>query len=168
MSLPLLKAYLKTILNLSRKAEGSRKITEYAPREFFNTIKMESEFNELAGDSYDVVRHFFQKMHEQLMPIKQDESSVFTKLIIQNQNCANYLNNIDIQNLNNTVNNYASRNRTIIANLFYYMERSITKCSKCQYNTSNFNVQMSIIFSLEDIRQWKFRNQLISILNQNK
>ena len=166
MSLPLLKAYMKTILNLSRKAEGSRKLTEYAPNEFFNTIKNESEFVELAGDSYDVVRHFFQKMHEQLMPIKQDESSIFSKLIISNPNCANGLSNIDIQNLNNTINKYAASNRTIIANLFYYMERSITQCSCCQFNTSNFNVQMSIIFSLEEVRQWKFSNQLISMINQ--
>ena len=166
MSLPLLKAYMKTILNLSRKAEGSRKLTEYAPNEFFNTIKNESEFVELAGDSYDVVRHFFQKMHEQLMPIKQDESSIFSKLIISNPNCANGLSDIDIQNLNNTINKYAASNRTIIANLFYYMERSITQCSCCQFNTSNFNVQMSIIFSLEEVRQWKFRNQLISMINQ--
>ena len=59
---PLLKAYLITILNLSRKAEGSKKKTEYAPNEFFNSIKNESEFRDLAGDSYDVVRHFFQKI----------------------------------------------------------------------------------------------------------
>ena len=167
MSLPLLKAYLKTILHLSRKAEGSKKISEFAPQHFFNTIKNESEFNELAGDSYDVVRHFFQKMHEQLMPIKQEDSSVFTKYIINNPASANNLPPNDIQNLNAAINTYASHNKTIIANLFYFMERSITKCSICQYSTSNFNVQMSIIFALEDIRQWKYKNKLMEYINQN-
>ena len=167
MSLPLLKAYLKTILHLSRKAEGSKKISEFAPQHFFNTIKNESEFNELAGDSYDVVRHFFQKMHEQLMPIKQEDSSVFTKYIINNLTLANNLPPNDIQNLNAAINTYASHNKTIIANLFYFMERSITKCSICNYSTSNFNVQMSIIFALEDIRQWKYKNKLMEYINQN-
>ena len=167
MSLPLLKAYLKTILHLSRKAEGSKKISEFAPQHFFNTIKNESEFNELAGDSYDVVRHFFQKMHEQLMPIKQEDSSVFTKYIINSPALANNLPPNDIQNLNAAINTYASHNKTIIANLFYFMERSITKCSICGYSTSNFNVQMSIIFALEDIRQWKYKNKLMEYINQN-
>ena len=167
MSLPLLKAYLKTILHLSRKAEGSKKISEFAPQHFFNTIKNESEFNELAGDSYDVVRHFFQKMHEQLMPIKQEDSSVFTKYTITNPALANNLPPNDIQNLNAAINTYASHNKTIIANLFYFMERSITKCSICNYSTSNFNVQMSIIFALEDIRQWKYKNKLMEYINQN-
>ena len=119
MSLPLLKAYLKTILFLSRKAEGSKKISEFAPKDFFASIKNENEFNELAGDSYDVVRHFFQKMHEQLMPVQQEMTSVFSKYMITNPVMNN--NNLpqnDIQSLNAFVNSYAASNRTIIANLF--------------------------------------------------
>ena len=162
---PLLKAYTTTILNLSRKAEGSKKKTVYAPHEFFNSIKNESEFRELAGDSYDVVRHFFQKMHEQLMPIKNESNSIFTKYILNGPN--KMMTAMDVQNLNSAINNYSALNKTKIANLFYFMERSITKCSNCNYSTSNFNVQMSVIFALEDIRQWKYRNLLLNMWNQN-
>ncbi len=162
---PLLKAYTTTILNLSRKAEGSKKKTAYAPHEFFDSIKNESEFRELAGDSYDVVRHFFQKMHEQLMPIKNESNSIFTKYILNGPN--NMMTAMDVQNLNSAINNYSALNKTKIANLFYFMERSITKCSNCNYSTSNFNVQMSVIFALEDIRQWKYRNLLLNMWNQN-
>ena len=167
MSLPLLKAYLKTILFLSRKAEGSKKISEFAPKDFFASIKNENEFNELAGDSYDVVRHFFQKMHEQLMPVQQEMTSVFSKYMITNPVMNNNLPQNDIQSLNAFVNSYAASNRTIIANLFYFIERSITKCSNCKYSTSNFNVQMSVIFALEDIRQWKHQKKIMDYMNQN-
>jgi len=167
LDIPLLKAYVKTILNLSRKAQGSKKLTEYSPTSFFNSIRNESEFNELAGDSYDVVRHFFQKAHEQLLFITQENYSVFDKYIIKNPNMSNNLTPLDVQNLNTAINNYSSSNRSIIANLFYYMERSITKCSLCGFSTSNFNVQMSIIFPLEDIRQWKYQKMLDNMRNQN-
>ena len=167
MSLPLLKAYLKTILNLSRRAEGSKRITEYAPRDFFNTIKNENEFNGLAGDSYDVIRHFLQKMHEQMLMVRQEANCVFDKYIINNPVMRNNLSNDDIANLNNTINSYSISNKSIIANLFYFMERSITKCSQCHYNTSNFNVQMSIIFAMEDIRKWKYKTKLEEKMKQN-
>ena len=167
LDIPLLKAYVKTILNLSRKAQGSKKLTEFSPNSFFNSIRNESEFIELAGDSYDVVRHFFQKAHEQLLLIQQENYSVFDKYMINNPNMTNNLSPIDVQSLNTAINNYSSSNRSIIANLFYYMERSITKCSLCGFSTSNFNVQMSIIFPLEDIRQWKYQKMLDNMRNQN-
>ena len=164
-TLPLLRAYMKTILNLSRKVEGSKKITEYAPREFFNSIKNENEFRELAGDSYDVVRHFLEKMHEQIMIIKHENNSVFSRFILSGPN--NNMNVNDVQSLNNAINTYIGPNKSIIANLFYFMERSITKCKNCGYSSSNFNVQMNIIFALEEIKQWKFRKQVINFVNQN-
>ena len=118
----------------------------------FNSIKNEGEFRDLAGDSYDVVRHFFQKMHEQLMIIKKESSSIFSKYILSGPN--NNMSNNDVQSLNNAINTYAAHNKTIIANLFYFIERSFTKCGMCGHSSSNFNVQMSVIFALEDIRQW--------------
>ena len=61
MSLPLLKTYLKAILYLSRKIENSQKISEFAPRNFVNSLKNENEFNiDEESDPYDVIRHFFQ------------------------------------------------------------------------------------------------------------
>ena len=167
MSLPLLKAYLKTILYLSRKVEGSQKISEFAPKNFVNVLKNEKEFNiDEDPDPYDVIRHFFQKIHEQIMPVKQEDSSVFTKYIINNPFLANNLPQNDVRKLTSAINTYASP-RSIIANLFYFMERSITKCERYGYSTSNFNVQKSIVFPLEDIRQWKFQNELKTSMNYN-
>ena len=161
----LLKAYMKTILNLSRKAEGSKKIKEYAPREFFNAIKSEKEFNELAGDSNDVVRHFFEKMHEQIMIIKHESNSVFSKYILSGPN--NDMNASDVQALNTFINGYIGPNKSIIANLFYFLERTITKCQNCNFSSSNFNVQNILVFALEDIKQLKFRKQVINFVSQN-
>ena len=82
MSLPLLKAYLKTILYLSRKIENSQKLSEFAPKNFVNALNNENEFKiDEESDPYDEIRHFFQKIHEQIMPVKQEDSSVFTKYI---------------------------------------------------------------------------------------
>ena len=165
--LPLLKAYITTILNLSRKAEGSKKLKDYPPQEFFDSIKNENEFNDLAGDSYDVIRHFFQKMHEQLLMAYPENNSIFDKYIVQNnQNMYNHLNNNDIQNLNKFIFSYSSSNKSIIANLFYFIERSEVKCSNCQFSSSNFNVQLNAFFPLEDIRQWKYK-KMIMMMNSN-
>ena len=161
----LLKAYMKTILNLSRKAEGSKKTKEYAPREFFNAIKSEKEFNELAGDSNDVVRHFFEKIHEQIMIIKHESNSVFSKYILSGPN--NDMNASDVQALNTFINGYIGPNKSIIANLFYFLERTITKCQNCNFSSSNFNVQNILVFALEDIKQLKFRKQVINFVRQN-
>jgi len=109
-SLPLLNIYMKTILNLARKVEGSKKKTEYAPREFFNSIKNENEFREPAGDSYYVVRHFLQKLHEQLMIIKQENNSIFSKYILSAPN--NNINNNDMNILNMSINNYVINNKS--------------------------------------------------------
>ena len=79
---------------------------------------------------------------------------------------ANNLPQNDVRKLNSAINTYASP-RSIIANLFYFMERSITKCERYGYSTSNFNVQKSIVFPLEDIRQWKFQNELKTSMNYN-
>ena len=56
------------------------------------------------------------------MPVKQEDSSVFTKYIINNPFLANNLPQNDIQKLNSAINTYASP-RSIIANLFYFKER---------------------------------------------
>ena len=101
------------------------------------------------------------------MPVKQEDLSVFTKYIINNPTLANNLSPDEIQNLNSAINTYASQNRTIIANLFYFMEKSITKCKCCRHSYSHFNVQKSIVFPLEDIRQWKFQNELKTSMNYN-
>ena len=81
MSLPLIKAYLKTILYLSRKIENSQNISEFAPKNFVNALNNENKFKiEEESDPYDVIRHFFHKIHEQLMPMKQEVSSVLQNI----------------------------------------------------------------------------------------
>ena len=124
MYLPLLKAYLKTILYLSRKIENSQNISEFAPKNFVNALNNENEFKiDEESDPYDVIRHFFQKIHEQIMPVKQEDLSVFTKYIINNPTLANNLSQNEIQKLNSAINTYAPHNRSIIVNLFYFTER---------------------------------------------
>ena len=161
----ILKAYLRTILFLSRTAPGSKKIVAYSPNEFYNIIKTEQEFNGDAGDSFDVVRHFIQKGHEQLLMVKQENYSVFSKYIINNMN---NVNNIEVQNLNQTLNNYISLNKSFINNIFYFIERTQTKCMNCgTYTPSCFNFQFNMSFPLKKIAQWKLENMRKNFMNFN-
>ena len=54
-SLPFLLAYLEVVLYLARKKKGSKYISSYSPKKFFDIISKENEFQDYAGDSIDLI-----------------------------------------------------------------------------------------------------------------
>ena len=165
----LLKAFVRTILYLSRQAPGSKKMISYSPNLFHNSISQENEFNENCGDSFDVIRHFIQKCHEQLLTIKKENDCVLSKYIINNINYGSNMNisNIDIQALNQTLNNYIMNDRSFLVNIFYYIERSKNKCMNCGYYTSSFGVNFFVSFHLKEIAHWKYQKIKMNFMNYN-
>ena len=159
----LLSAYLKIVLNLSRKAKGSKIKSSYSPNEFHSIIINEDQFKDGAGDSIDLVRFFLENMNRQLHSINPGEQSIFFKYFI-NLNTNNN-NNMSIQqeaiNLNNFISSYGSQNNSIISNTFYYIEKSRTKCCNCNYIIYNFNCQMEIVFPLEEVRKFVNNKEII-------
>ena len=167
-NVPLLKAYLKTILNLLRKVKGSKTITSYSPQEFHSIIVNENQFMDGASDSIDLVRYFLENMNRQLHQISLSEHSSFEKYFynINNMNNGNIYFQQPVQALNNFINTYASANKSIILNTFYYIEKSQIQCCNCNFMTTNFNSQMEIVFPLEEVRKYVNENNISNIINR--
>ena len=166
---PFSNSYLKIVLNLSRKAKGSKLITSYSPKKFFSIIQNQPEFKDYAGDSIDLVRHFLETMNSQLNCINQNETCSFMKYFINTNNNMN-INlqlQLQIQNLNTFISTYSTSNRCIINNLFYFIEKSQIQCNNCKFATANFNSQQYLIFPLEEVRKKLCLNFVDNNMNNN-
>ena len=150
-----LNEYLNVVLNLSKRAEGSKLKEAYSPKEFFKIIENENEFQDLAGDSIDMVRYTLEKLHSELSCLPNDEIT-FSKYLGNNNNTLIVFGQ-QMLKLNEFINNYSSNNKSIISNTFYFIEKTVMTCCKCKKTVSiDFNCQMYIIFPLKDIQ-----NQII-------
>ena len=146
-----LNEYLNVVLNLSKKAEGSKLKEAYSPKEFFKIIENENEFQDLAGDSIDMVRFTLEKLHSELSCLPNDEIT-FSKYLGNNNNTLIVFGQ-QMLKLNAFINNYSANNKSIISNTFYFIEKTVMTCCKCKKTVSiDFNCQMYIIFPLKDIK----------------
>ena len=148
-------AYLKVVENLLRKTNESQYISSYRPTEFQIIASSNPLFNG-AGDSIDMINFFLQTIHNELN-FKTDEN-VLTRYLINNPV------NIKFINLNNSVTNFMSNNRSIITNTFYLLEKSKIQCNICKGVDYSFQFLSYIILPLEEIRLYKLNNFNI---NQN-
>ena len=146
-----LNEYLNVVLNLSKKAEGSKLKEAYSPKEFFKIIENENEFQDLAGDSIDMVRFTLEKLHSELSCLPNDEIT-FSKYLGNNNNTLIVFGQ-QMLKLNAFINNYSANNKSIISNTFYFIEKTVMTCCNCKKTVSiDFNCQMYIIFPLKDIK----------------
>jgi len=71
-----------------------------------------------------------------------------------------------ILKLSQFITQYATINKSIISNTFYFIEKSSLKCLTCNFISNNFNCQMYIIFPLKEIQNFlimeKFQNSPLS------
>ena len=150
-------AYLQVVQNLLRKTNESQFITYYSPIEFQGIISINPLFNG-AGDSIDLINYFFQTIHKELN--FNTEEDILSRYLVNN----NIGNNKKFQNLNFTINNFISSNKSIITNTFYIIEKSKIHCNTCNQMQYSFQFLSFIIFPLEDIRIYNFNKTGI---NQN-
>ena len=161
-------AYLEIVLNLSKKAKGSKKKSSFSPKKFFNIISNEREFQGFAGDSTDLIRFFFETVHKQLNHLNPKENNIFKKYYFNpNNNDMNFCVQRQIQNLNNFIDDYTLKNNSIICNTFYYIEKTEYHCGSCKYITSTFGCQPILVFPLENVRK-KVYNINNNINNNNQ
>ena len=86
-------------------------------------------------------------------------------------------NNIDNNNLlidkrnkqlifNNFLLNFASKNQSLISDLFYAVKCSITECLNCHNKLYNYQIYFFIVFPLEEVRKYKIQcNNQFNIMN---
>ena len=135
----------------------------FAPYKFKKKI---SEMNSLfqgaqANDSKDLVNFIIMTLHEELNRpnnnIYPDESNI----------------NIDQTNplivYQYFLKHFNKENNSIISELFYALNGTCSKCSKCNIQKYNFQAYFFLIFPLEEVRKYKI-NQLLNqfnLMNQN-
>jgi ubiquitin C-terminal hydrolase len=128
--------------------------TYYAPEEFKSKISTMNPLFEgiAANDAKDLVNFIIMTLHEEL------------NKGINTNNDEDYL--IDqsdqIKVFNNFTENFKKSNQSIISDIFYSMNFSITECSNCHIKLYNYQIYFFLVFPLEEIR--KFKNEQ---LNQN-
>ena len=120
----------------------------YAPEEFKRKIsKMNPLFKGVAAnDSKDLVNFIIMTLHEELNKAKKTNTN--TNIFIDQRN----------QQLifNTFAQNFMQNNVSIISDLFYGINCSITQCGGCGANTFNYQTYFFIVFPLEEVRKFKF------------
>ena len=141
------------IENLWPNDYNLKNIKHFAPEDFKKKI---SDMNPLfegiaANDSKDLVNFIIMTLHSEL-----------NKEIIINQNINNNV-NIDQSNKEMVfkcfINEFAKQNHSIISDLFYSTNCSITECSNCHIQLFNYQTYFFIVFPLEEVR--KFKNKFL-------
>ena len=124
----------------------------YAPYDFKNKIsKMNPLFEGIAAnDSKDLVNFIIMTLHEELNKVKNHNVNINTPLIDQtNQQLV----------LKNFLEDFTNKNRSIISDLFYALNYTITDCLVCKMKLYNYQIYFFIIFPLEEVRKYKLNNQ---------
>ena len=143
-------AFSKVVMNLLRLTPESQNMTYFTPKEFYDvTYSLSPLFQGLAGDAIDLIDFFLEHIHLELNQYMMSEN-VFSKYIINNIS-----NSVKIYTLNTAINDYCQNNNSIISNTFYFLEKSKITCVNCNRVTYNFQIQKTLIFPLENIRQKK-------------
>ena len=124
--------------------------TYYAPHDFKTKIsKMNSLFEGVqANDSKDLVNFIIMTLHEELNKAKNDKiiSSGFQDQ--RNQ----------MQMFNSFIQSFGATNQSIISDLFYAVNCSMTQCLSCNSITYNYQTYFFLVFPLEEVRKFKFSN----------
>ena len=124
----------------------------YAPKEFKKKI---SDMNPLfkgiaANDAKDLVNFIIMTLHKELNKIK--------KVTNANNNIIFDQKNKDLM-FQHFANNFMSINQSIISDLFYAINCTITECGLCHTKLYNYQTYFFIIFPLEEVRKFKYDNQ---------
>ena len=133
----------------------------YAPYDFKKKI---SDMNPLfegiaANDSKDLVNFIIMTLHEELNKAKVNNINNEENIFIDQTNKQNVLQNF--------LQDFTSKNQSIISDLFYAMNCSITQCKNCKIKLYNYQIYFFIIFPLEEVRKFKLNNQLNFNYNNN-
>ena len=142
-------AFVGVVKNLLRLTPESQNLTYFTPTEFFNiTYSLSPIFRDLAGDAIDLINFFLQTIHNELNGMTTED--VFCKYLMSNFGTSQKW-----ANLNTAINTFTQGNKSIITNIFYFIDKSKMTCQICNHVTYNFQFLYQLIFPLEDIRIFK-------------
>ena len=172
----LVDEYIKLLLNLWNKNINKNK-KYYAPNDFKKRI---GEKNPLfkgiaANDSKDLILFILEELHNDLNhPEKKEQinkniNSSINPNPIYDENNNNNSNNIMNFNQNDEkilykefIDDYNEKNNSIIKDIFYGVQESITVCLNCKIKLPSFSIINFLIFPLEKVRQYLLINNIQS------
>jgi len=135
----------------------------FAPYKFKKKI---SEMNNLfegaqANDSKDLVNFIVMTLHEELNRAKNIKFPNEENKIIDQSDPLNVYKYF--------LRNFKNENESIISEIFYAINGTCSKCSKCNIEKYNFQAYFFLIFPLEEVRKFKMNKMLnqFVLMNQN-
>ena len=141
----------KTLINnLDQDDNNKNTQTYYAPYEFKDKI---SSMNPLfkgvaANDSKDLINFIIMTLHKELN-INKDNIQLNNQIIDQRNK------ELVFQEF---TNEFAQSNKSIVSDLFYGTNYTLTKCLQCGIELHNYQVYFFIIFPLEEVRKFKYQS----------
>ena len=136
----------------------------FTPYEFKEKI---SKMNHLfegnnTKDPKDLLNFIIITLHEELKIYQKNNNNENLNINIKDQANQNLM-------LNNFMNNYFKKNKSIIGDIFCGVNHYITNCSKCKIPKHNYEVYYFLFFPLEEIRKYKLQtitDKNINLTNQ--
>ena len=124
--------------------------TYISPDEFKEKISMMNPLFKgiAANDAKDLVNFIIMQLHEELNKAKKNRA-INNNIDIDQRN--NYLMKL------NFVQNFKAKNNSIISDLFYAMNNTITQCGKCKVQLYNYQIYFFLVFPLEEVRKFIFQ-----------
>ncbi len=123
-----------------------------SPYEFKEKIsKMNPLFRGIeANDAKDLVNFIIMTLHEELNKAYKNNKNINNNQFIDQRNAGLVWNNF--------FNEFNRNNNSIIKDLFYAFNCTITQCLKCKNSLYNFQVYFFLVFPLEEVRKFKLYN----------
>ena len=124
----------------------------FSPYEFKEKIsKMNPLFNGIAAnDAKDLVNFIIMQLHDELNKANINSINDNNNLIIDQTNPQ--------LTLQYFVENFKAKYQSIMSDIFYAMNNTITECGKCRIKLYNFQVYFFLVFPLEEVRKFKYPN----------
>ena len=139
----------------------------YIPTDFRKKIANKSPLfqNEEANDAKDLVNFIIMTLHEELN--KPNNNIIGSNLYYQNGFMIDQTNKDLVFKI--FLDDFQRNNQSIISQLFYAINLSVTQCSICQNKLYNYQVYYFIVFPLEEVRLFKYQNNFnnFQLFNNN-
>ena len=125
--------------------------TYYSPFEFKEKIsKMNPLFEGVAAnDAKDLVNFIIMTLHEELN--KANNNSINNSNIIIDQTNP-------LETMQYFMTDFIDKNKSIISDIFYAMNQTITRCGNCGIQLYNYQIYFFLNFPLEEVRKFKYQN----------
>ena len=122
----------------------------YVPEEFKKKIsKMNPLFEGIAAnDSKDLVNFIIMTLHEELNKAN-NKNNIINNIPLDQRNKQLMFNNFS--------QDFMDKNKSIISDLFYSINCSITECLNCHNKLYNYQTYFFLIFPLEEVRKYKIK-----------